>query len=210
MAWVNTEGPEAARARIAEMLQSWTTAGYHLQHYYAMTAEAQLDLYEGDPAAALQRVTDAWRPLKRSFLMVMPSVRLESLHLRARCAAATALGAAASEQGRLQRDALRHARKLEKRRQPWTDGLVSLVRAAVHAQQGRDERAVDTLEEAIAALDQHDLGMYAAVARLRFAALVQGDRGQVEREQAEQHMLEQGVVSPERLLATFAPGFPDK
>ncbi len=209
IAWVNAEGPDSARVRIREMLGAWTTQGYHLQHYYALTSDVHLDLYEGAPRSAYQRVVDVWRTLKRSFLMVMPSLRLEVLHMRARCCVAVALEAPPSERPALLKEARRFSKKLDRRRAGWTDGLSDLVRAAVLAQQGQTDLAVETLGDAVEALDQHELGMYAAVARIRLADLIQGDRGHSLRQQALEFMAAQEVAAPDRMVAIYAPGFPE-
>ena len=80
--------PEKARQEIREMLARWSHRGYHLQHYYDLHGQAEIDLYEGNPKAAWERVSSGWPAFERSLLRRAQLIFLESAHLRARAVVA--------------------------------------------------------------------------------------------------------------------------
>ncbi len=110
-AWLAADAPDEARRGAEDAVRNWTHAhGFHLQHYWAMYALSQCDLYEGNASAAYERVWSQWKPFRRSLLLGMQAVQIEAHHLRARVTLAAA--AQRGEPGLL-RSALRDARTIE-------------------------------------------------------------------------------------------------
>src|SRR5260221_3315795 len=50
------DDPGAARRHVREAMARWSQRGFLLQHWQAMRAEVEIELYVGDPAAAQQRL----------------------------------------------------------------------------------------------------------------------------------------------------------
>jgi hypothetical protein len=205
--FLNRDGPDEARRRIDAMTDLGRLEMSHLQRYDALMAEAQIDLYCGDGAAALARVESEWAPLRRSFLLTVPSVSGEAYHLRLRALLAAASGAPAAARGRLLARARRDCRWLARRRYPWNRAYGLLAAAGLDALLGALDPARRKLEAAVASLDQVQTRMYAAAARRRLGRLVGGDQGQRVLAEGTAFMTAQGVVDPERMTLMLAPGF---
>ena len=55
--------PDAAREEIRRVIGQWSREGYHVQHNDQVWASVQIDLYQGDGAAAWERITRHWPTL---------------------------------------------------------------------------------------------------------------------------------------------------
>ena len=86
--------PGRARSELAEVMERWSHEGFHVQHMNRLYDEAQIDLYEGQGAAAWRRVAEQWARLERSHLLRVQQVRVFMRHLRGRAALAAAAGRA--------------------------------------------------------------------------------------------------------------------
>jgi hypothetical protein len=209
LVYLNLMGPVQAREEIAKIMHSWKVEGYHLQHYYALLAETNIDLYEGAGKRALERLTGDWPSLKRSLLLRLPLPRNESLHLRARAALAAAHQAGASERKSLLARARKDAGRMAQSKLAWTSALSKLLQAGVSAHRGQTEQAIRMLEAAVAELDEAEMKLYAAAARRRLGALMGGDAGAELIAAANTFMQQQNVTDPTRMTAMLAPGFKD-
>jgi hypothetical protein len=158
----------AARAEVEAGLARWTHTGFHLQHYYHLFALGEIDLYEGNGAAVLDRLARAAPVLRRSQLLRIQLVRIELEHLRARAFVAAAQ-ADRDEGPRLLRAARRGARRIERERMPWSDPLAALIRAGCAATVDNATGARDLAYRAGAQFEAAEMRLYAAVAH-RFAA----------------------------------------
>lgn len=91
--WLAEDDPLEARARIETAMDAWSKQGVHLEHFLALLALTNVDLYEGRGKEAYARVLAQWGPLRRSlFLATVQSLRIHAWHMRARSALATASG----------------------------------------------------------------------------------------------------------------------
>src|SRR5262249_14367542 len=88
--WLSKDDPKQARAEAKEAMRAWSQRGFYHQHWDDLLAQTEIELYEGAPEAAWQRVHAAWKPLKSSLLLMVQLSRIEALHLRARAALAFA------------------------------------------------------------------------------------------------------------------------
>lgn len=201
IAHLNALGSVETRARIRELTTPWQSDRYYLRDYYALLAETQVDLYEGKGSDALRRLRANWPGLKSSLLLMVPSVRIEANHLRARAA----LSAAKEDASR---DALReahaHIRRLEREKAGWAHALAGPLRAAWLWREGRREVAITALRDAVRALDEREMRLYAAAARHRLGEMT-GDEGELA--SARSFLASQRVSEPERIVDMLVPGF---
>src|SRR5262249_36222230 len=135
--WLAADDPERARLEVIEALKIWPREGFHLQHYSAMLAMTQIELYTDDAEIAWKHVMVQHKALKESLLLRTQVLRVDSLYLRARTALASAMHA--SDSGRrdfLLKIAARMAHRIAKEDMPWSDPLAPLVRAAIAHHRG--------------------------------------------------------------------------
>jgi hypothetical protein len=176
-------------------MKMWNPAAYLSQHYYHLVAMASADLYEGDGAAAVERLAAGWRDVERSLFLRVQFIRIEAMHLRGRAAlAAAAPGTAGAA---MRKRALADARKLDREKMRWASALARLLRAGVAAQDGDRATADGLLGEAIVELEALDMHLYAQAARRA--------RGEVDA--VDRWMSEQQVQNPSRMTALLVPGF---
>ena len=133
MSWLVRDDPEGARAEVARTEARWSNRGYFLAHFWCFIAAAQIDLYTGDPARALERITAEWPRLSQSLMLrSIQIVRVESLHVRARAALALAARPGIQrERERLLRAAAADADRLADEKIAYATPLAALVRAGV-------------------------------------------------------------------------------
>ncbi len=215
--FLNREGADAARQRIDSMMECWPLKDYQLQHYDALLARTQIDLYLGKGQRALDRVDKDWKPLRKSFLLTVPGISSEAVHLRARAllaAAAEIPDEDRSDRKKLLRRAEKDAHRLEKIKLSWTPAFAELLRASVQELRDNRHAAIACLERAVDQLKQVDAHLYRAAARRQLGKLLategQDDAGDSERHlvAGTSYMEKQGVADLDHFTAMLAPGFP--
>lgn len=204
------DDPHEARRDGAEAAREWSADGFHLQHYnFEIFVDGQISVYLGEPAIAHRRITERWPVLRASLLTVIQHLRIEAIHVRARCALAAALDARGSERADWLSSARRDARRIAREVAPWARGWVELLRAGIAAVDGDRDRAVGRLREAVRHCEDSELQMFTAAAKRRLGELVQGDEGRALIASADSWLRGQGVRDPQRWSAMLAPGFGD-
>jgi hypothetical protein len=196
--WLLADDVDAARRHLREAMAAWPSIRFSLQHYRAMLAEANIELYCGAGQAAYDLVVQGWRQLRRSLLLQVQYVRGDAYFLRARAALAT---------GRLG-EAARFARKLDAERMPWTSSLASLIWAGVaHGVGESGDRAVEIahLQAVVDRCEALDMQLHAAVARFRMDGLSGAGEGEGLAQRARVWMAEQGIARPDRIAVMLAP-----
>jgi hypothetical protein len=138
----------SARSALDEAMGRWSQRGFHRQHWSALFARANLDLYQGHGERAWRALDEARLPLARSLLLRSQAVRIAALNLRARAALAT---------GRTRR-AIACARRLAGEGAEWASGFAALAIACASPSTAAFEHAGDRLAAA-------GLRLHAAVAR---------------------------------------------
>jgi hypothetical protein len=138
---------------------------------------------------------------------MIPSVRIEADHLRARCSLAAASRLPPGERRALLADARRHIRRLSGQRASWAKALALPLEAALAFQHNKHEQAVELLREAEVALEHKHMRLFAAAARRRRGELIGGEEGAARRTEADQLLAKQRVKDPSRMLEMLAPGF---
>jgi hypothetical protein len=204
------DAPAEARARSGDALARWSQRTFHVEHWWAMLGDRQVDLYEGHGAAAWDRVLVEWPRLDASLLRLgVQLTLLEALHLRGRCALARARSAPPGERQDLLAEAERDARRMLKEEQPWSTPLAGLLEAGVAALRGHAGTARHRLAQAARGLEAADMALYAAAARFRLGQVEGGDAGRAARQEAEAWLRREGVAAPARFVGMLAPGWED-
>ncbi len=199
--WLLADDVDAARRHLREAMAGWPATPYSLQHYRAVLAEANIELYCGNGDAAYDVVARGWPALRRSLLLYVQYVRADAYFLRARCALAA---------GRIA-EAARCARKLDRERMPWTRALASLIWAGVARGGGEPrerEGEISHLRTAALRAEAVDMNLHAAVARLRVGEIDGADGADDLAPRALAWMTEQGIARPDRIAAMLAPRSP--
>jgi serine/threonine protein kinase len=203
--------PAYARAGIGETMKGWSRAGFFVEHFWELIAEAQVDLYLGDPAAAWERIAARWGPLDASMLLRVQLSRIEAWQLRGRVAAALAATVKEpAQRKKLVARARADARSIAAERTPWGAPLALLIDAAMEAIDGRTNAAVAKLVDAEVRFGEQRIGLYAAAAQRRRGELLGGEEGRAVVAAADEDMRSRGVRDPDRFAAVLAPGFPDR
>jgi serine/threonine protein kinase/tetratricopeptide (TPR) repeat protein len=198
--WLAADDPDKARAEVIEALKSWPHEGFHLQHYVALHALAQIEIYTGDFEVGWKHIEGQWQAMEDSMLLRIPAVRVEAMQLRARAALAT------SDEGKL-RLAEKMARKIEKVEMSWSKPFATLIRAAVAHQRGEAVKTVTLLAETIKSSDDADMRLHAAAARRCLGQITGGQKGQRLIAEADAWMVEQKIKNPEAMARMLATGF---
>lgn len=197
------DDPETGLEVVREAMAAWAQPPFQLQHYLALQAACELELYAGGGGRALDRVRRAWGPLRRSLLTTMPVIRFVAPTLRARAALRLARDRA-SERAQLLALAhqdVRRARGVMPT--PAAEGQLSAIEGAVAFARGDRERGVRLLRLAVEQLLAGDMEGLAHAARWRIGALT-GDEAL--RAASEGWLREHGVAHPERYSAGRFPG----
>jgi serine/threonine protein kinase len=140
-AWVAlTEGAtDEARVIATRAVQIWSQSGYHVQHLYALRVMVYADLLDGKAADALSRIEADWPRMEQSFLLRVPTGRIDALLMRGRARLQLAAGSAPSAVPPMLRAARRDARRLLKEERADARAHGELLLAAISADSERAE-----------------------------------------------------------------------
>jgi hypothetical protein len=161
LVWLLRDGADAAEGRIDRALASWSQAGFLAQHYYALQARVHATLWRGDGDRALALVDAASPALRRSLLLLSQCLRIDAIHLRARCLLAAAATACNPRRAALQARAAADIARLRSSHAPWARAAGELSAANLRAQTGLRPDG----ERAARLLDACAMAPYAAAAR---------------------------------------------
>ncbi len=206
MLWLAADDPAQAEAQAMLAGDVWTDQGFHVQHYFILWARCQAALYEGDGARAWSLLSDAWPALRRSLLLQVRYVELQALHLRARCAIASAAATPADRPARLRR-AKKDARAIRREGMPWTSATADTLDAGIAAVVGDLDAARARLDTAQTGFQEAEMSLYAASCRFLRAAL--GGEHAEPIDPARAGLSTMTVACPERMTCTLVPGFRD-
>jgi len=201
--------PDDARREGADAARGWSRDGFHLQHYnFEIFADGQISLYLGEAESAHRRITELWPALRASMLTQIQQLRIEALHVRARCALAAASSARPAERTGWLRSAERDLRRIARERAPWSRGWIDLLASGIAAERGDRDTALARARDAARGCDAAGMALFAAAARRRAGELVGGDAGHRLITAADTWMTGQGIRDPRRWTAVLAPGSP--
>src|SRR5687768_2243964 len=202
--WLINDDPDEARRQVIKAMQQWTQKGFHRQHYNALLALAQIELYTGDGIVAWKQFEAQWPMLSDSMILRVQIVRIEALHLKARCALAAA--ALKGSDHRLIDVAENLARQISKEGMKWADPLAALVRAGVASLRSEKQTTISLLSNACAGFEEAHMKLYAAVARRRLGEITDGVEGKRLMDEADRWMQEQKIKAPSKITRMLAPG----
>lgn len=200
MAWLALDDPEEARRQLQEAEAQWPRQGFLVQHFLHLFARVQIALYEGDGAAAMAHLQQAWPAMRRSLLLSVPFVQICARHLRGRAALASLVSAPQADHRRLLSLAGRDARWLIARRFPWCEALGRSLLAAAAVRRGAPD-AASLLRDAASLFRCCGMLLHAEVCELRSA-----ESEGMAREPSLQAIRARGSHDPERMAATLLPG----
>ena len=196
---------DEARRQVIEAMQSWTQTGFHRQHYNALLARAQIELYGGNGLVAWKQVSGEWPALSGSMILRVQIIRIEALHLKARCALAAAASSTSDAQ-QLIGVAERLAGQISKEGMKWADPLATLLQAGVASLRNDKQTAINLLSKASEEFEDAHMKLYAAAAKRRLGEITGGVDGQRLTDEADSWMREQKIKAPTRITRMLAPG----
>jgi eukaryotic-like serine/threonine-protein kinase len=202
--WLAADDPTRARAEVIEGLKAWPQEGFHLQHYTALHALGQIELYTGDVEVAWKHIQGQWKALEGSMLMRIQVLRIEAFHLKARAALASA---GTAQNGHRLHVAQKLAKQIAAEQVAWGLPFAALIRAALAHHAGDRSKATGLLRQAIESFDLADIDLYEAVSRRRLGQLLGDERGQRHIDEADAWMRDRQILNPEAMTRMMAPGF---
>jgi hypothetical protein len=195
-----------ARDEITDALDRWSPQRFHVQHFYALRANASADLYDAAGSAAHDRLQREWPELSAALLLRVSFARTYMWDLRARAALCAAADAGPALRRRLLHLADKDARRIAGEKMAWSHPLAVLIRACVAAGRGDHAIAGELFAQAARGFDDADLLLHAAATRRRLGELLGGAKGAALVEEADAWMTGQKIKSPPRMTAMLAPG----
>jgi eukaryotic-like serine/threonine-protein kinase len=203
--WLAADDPEGARRNAQEAIGQWPRDRYLLQHWHLLYGEGEIELYVGDGAKAYARVARDTPALKKSLLLHVQHMRVQTAFLRGRCAIASLDAEPAFRRKRLA-ETRRLARQLENERMVWSAPFAAILTAAAASAEGDRSAAIAGLRSAIDLAHAASMSGYATAARYQLGSLLGGDEGRRLVLEAEEAMTAQGIRVPARFAATLVPG----
>ena len=200
--------PDAARDELAAAIARWPAHQFYLQHWWAMIAGNEIALYENDVEGAWRILDSKWGALRRSLLMRVQYVRIESLFHRAVTALALAHQSRNSrERARLTRIAHSNAKRIAREKTVWGDPIALAIQAGAAMIDRNEVASLWHLRAAEEAFRSADMQCYAAIARRRRGQLTGGDDGDTLIREAEDWMASQEIRNPDKMSRIlFASG----
>jgi hypothetical protein len=204
--WIARDEPNLVESMVDDAMTRWPKDTYLRQHWLALLARTQLDLYRGRTEGMLERIEGDWPRLRRSLLMRIQYFELRALHMRARALVACSGRGASLVPDRVDR-AERDARVILRASAPWAAPLARLVLAATAHQRGDDGAARALAARAVEELDAANMLLVAAAARVRLGAIEGGETGRSLVMAGTAALRSAGVVDDGRMVRMLAPGF---
>lgn len=207
LAWLAMDDPAACERFAADAIARWSDSGFHRQHYNYLIARLQFALYQGRAEEAWTLLATHLPAVRRNLWLHVHFMRIEVAFVRARCA--LAMAALGHDVRRMRATAAEDARLLAREGTQWSVPLALLVRAGLAHAEGDVAAATARLENAVAAFDRADMRLYAAAARRRLAAMVDGDRRLALLRESDAYMTAEDIRNPAFMTRLLATGFGD-
>jgi tetratricopeptide (TPR) repeat protein len=199
------DDPESASRHVREAMANWKHSGFHVQHWYLMWSEANIDLYRGEGARARARLERDARALGRSMLLHAQLIRGLTTYLRGCCAIAS-IDAEPGERRARVGEARRMARRLRRENIAYAPTLAAIVDAAAANADGDRPSAIASLREALGHAEEADMARHAWAIRHQLGLAIGGDEGRETASLAHRTMRDEGIRSPPRVAAVLVPG----
>jgi len=201
--WLTNDDPDEAAADLER--DQWTPPerGYHMQHWYALRARAEIALYQSTVAEAEDEFADGFTRLDRSLLTRAQILRAEAHWLRGRLALSRAVELDKAEVP----EAERAAKALAGEGTDYATIWSQFLRAGTAMRAGAREQARKLLSDACELASKLDMTAYAASARWRIDELAPEASSRAARERVRADMETLGIARPQRVTEVFLPGF---
>jgi serine/threonine protein kinase len=203
--WLAADDIEGARRNAAQAIALCPQDRYLLPHWHNLYGEGEIELYAGDGAKAYARVDRDTLALKKSLLLHVQHMRVQTAFLRGRCAIASLDAEPALRAKRLS-ETRSLALQLEKEGMGWSAPFAAILRAGVANADGDRNGAIAELRSAIERARAADMAGYATAVRYQLGSLLGGDEGRELVREAEEAMRAQEIRVPARFAATLVPG----
>ncbi|MFY9222803.1 MAG: serine/threonine-protein kinase PknK, partial [Blastocatellia bacterium] len=199
------DNPEQARKNMWEAIEKWSHEGFHLQHYWALLGQVQVEIYAGQGNTALKIINAQWSPMVKGLLLEVQNSLVEMLQLRARAALATLKTSNNSKTvlASVEKD----ARKLLKENVATATAFAELLLAAVAFNRGQKDQSINLLIQAEKHFEELNMALYKAAVQRRLGSLLEGEKGENLIETANNWMKSQKIHNIEQMTEMFAPGF---
>ena len=202
------DDPETALQQVAQAIARWPADKFYTQHWWALIAKTEINLYCGHNVAALQMMTEQWAALRDSLLLRVQYILIESLFHRGCTALAAAVecDSKTAPRDRLLNTVERDAARIRRERTDWGDPLAQLLRAGIAATREEIKEAVAQLTLAETGFESAGMALYHAAARRYRGELIGGEEGRTLVQTADAWMQRQRIRRPECMAAMLAPG----
>ena len=198
IAWLAQGDAVEARSQADQAVSAWSNEKAFLQHLMNLIAQVDVDLYEGKPARAVERISTVRKQVEGAGLSRVELNRIQLLDVAARADIALAATLSGSERERRLELARKDTALLEKERVPWGRALAAPKRAAIAKLTGSSD-SEQLAKNALRVLEQAKLRLYAAsVASLTGLS---DDKG------IETHFVREQVKDIPRFARVFFPGW---
>lgn len=154
---------DVARERLNDLEAGWITDRFTVQHHNILLARARLDVHQGEPAAALNRLQHAIRSYRQSGLLRVQHIRIDLEQMTGRCALGV-LARGNEQSSAAEQTARRSIRQLQRERMGYADALALFLNAGLSDCLGRESEASDEYERAAAELKRFDHSLFSRVA----------------------------------------------
>ena len=199
------DNPDKARKNMWEAIEKWSHEGFHLQHYWALLGQVQVEIYAGQGSTALKIINAQWSPMVKGLLLEVQNSLVEMLQLRARAALATLKTSDNSKAvlASVEKD----ANKLLKEKVGTATAFAKLLLAAVAFNRHQKDQSINLLIQAEKHFEELNMALYKAAVQRRLGSLIEGEKGEKLIETANNWMKSQKIRNVEQMTEMFAPGF---
>lgn len=207
LSYLILDNVEQARLEAEEGIRQWTSQGHHIQHFFYLAAQVEIELYVGNGIKAWDMLAARWKAFSKSLLFRVQTLLIEFHFLRAR----SGLSAFGQEtdikrQTLYLKQAEADAQRIEKEHMEWCQGIPEVIRAGIAACEGRRDDAIRLLTDAETNFQNANMWLHSTAARYRRGQLLGGSKGKTLMESARVWMNEQEIKSPEHTVDMLIPG----
>ena len=204
LVWLAGDDVDEARAQVKTAAGMWSHSKFFLHNYRVLLAEANIELYVGNPERAHEIVLAGWRNMQRSLMLFVQYIRGDAYYLRARTALASI------------DTAPRRARASPRPRGTPASWIASRCPGRTSSRAARSPgsslakgdrvKAGEHLRAAIERADEVGMALHGAVAKYQLGKLLGDGEGRKLVEGAEDWMLAEDIRMPQRMAGMLIPG----
>jgi tRNA A-37 threonylcarbamoyl transferase component Bud32/tetratricopeptide (TPR) repeat protein len=205
VAWLIDDRPGVAESEVHAAMQQWSKRGFHLEHYFALTARIWSRVYSGDVETAHSLAGELVGLTKPSLLWRLQNVRFRALYAQGASALAM-LQQRVGDRHRLLGEIAAAARALDRVHLDWIRPFATILRAGLAFHAGVRGEACARLDAAAREFAAGDLMAYAAATRDRAARMRDDGSSASEIAHAATFLRGEDVVAPDRMIAMLVPG----